>query len=115
MRNFLKKTIRDGSIVFIKICDSICTFGTGLVFRELCLLQLRVYIAPAVHDADDRDRLFFISRNIEHRIIFQTFFQFSVCLRHLAYRRFAYGADEYAFVPAQKAPTVRTYSRISLA
>ena len=46
----------------------ICTFGTGLVFGE-GLLQLRVYIAPAVHDADDRDRLFFTARNIEHQII----------------------------------------------
>ena len=46
----------------------ICTFGTGLVFGE-GQLQLRVYIAPAVHDADDRDRLLFTARNIEHQII----------------------------------------------
>ena len=34
--------------------------------------------------------------------IFQTFFKFSGCFRHLAYHRFAYGADEYAFIPAQE-------------
>ena len=34
--------------------------------------------------------------------IFQTFFKFSVYLRHLAYHRFADGADEYAFIPARE-------------
>ena len=34
--------------------------------------------------------------------VFQTFLKFSVCLRHLAYHLFAYGADEYAFIPAQE-------------
>ena len=34
--------------------------------------------------------------------IFQTFFKFSVCFRHLAYHRFADGADEYAFIPARE-------------
>ena len=34
--------------------------------------------------------------------IFQTFFKFSVCFRLLAYHRFTDGADEYAFIPAQK-------------
>lgn len=36
------------------------------------------------------------------RYIFQTFFKFSVCFRHLAYHRFADGADEYAFIPARE-------------